>query len=61
MSDLQLGLNIMFNSIYRVWNWLVSDSVPLVIKMLVFAPFVGWILSLIIQVFGGSLSGKQDL
>lgn len=61
MSELQTGLNILFNCAARFWSFFTSDSIPLVIRMVFLAPFVIGIWTLIVQVFGGSLSGKQNI
>ena len=61
MSELEIGLNILLNNAYKLWNYLVSDSIPLVVRMLFLAPFVVGIYTLIVSVFGGSISGKQNI
>lgn len=61
MNELKLGLNLIFNSVSNLWNFLVSDSVPLVVRMLLLAPLFILILSLVFSVFSNSSVGKIDL
>lgn len=61
MNELKLGLNLIFNSVSNLWNFFVSDSVPLVVRMLLLAPLFILILSLVFSVFSNSSVGKIDL
>lgn len=60
MTQLENGLNLVLNTMRIYWNYFVNDT-PLLVKMCFLSGFVGIIVYLIMLVFGGNLSGKQNL
>ena len=63
MSDIQTFMNGFFNLVTIWWNCFSDPSMPLIIRMVYFAPFFLMIVGLISLVVGNNQvsGGKSDL